>query len=406
MLLEIGSGKARNKTQITEQKQVKMNAGELDALTNTRRKKAIITCNNFHALTSDDDEQDSDSECDNDENKSKTTQDDNDSQIDNNSERHRFNKRRKQRRRHNLMAQLCTSGYTMGAQQMQNLQCTNGDARFGMASENDTHTNTCCTNGTHHDRNNEDMRDNIIINMTHNHNNHCILQCGSNHTQGMLNCTGPHSSRRATIACSFDHHNCHGHSTQCPCNWSKSSGLLVVTAHASERVTPHEWQVDGDESVGSETLQERSPTPKLIGHAGVWGVSREALHTRKCRLAAPNIGTCPTSNVMARDARLHFGPVTQTPYSGQITEDRVQKTSRPVIRNQFQLVSGQPQPKRSKNQRCCANPISPGGAATHTTVVTESSGWMPVRGCDGFGWIRLQDSIAISGMRIVDGEGG
>ena len=69
-----------------------------------------------------------------------------------------------------------------------------------------------------------------------------------------------------------------------------SSGFSAELTPTEERVKPREWRQLGDELVGLETLQEESPAPKLTRQAGVWGVSREALHTRNCRLAVPSIG--------------------------------------------------------------------------------------------------------------------
>ena len=138
----------------------------------------------------------------------------------------------------------------------------------------------CYHNGTHDNHSNNNMHKItiIIVNNLHDYNHHCSSQCGSNvgssHPQRMSNSTGSHSSE-ASVTCPL---NFHEQSSQCSChlNWSnhRSFGCIDPT---SERVTLHEQQVDGDELLGLETFQDGSPTPKLSGHEGRGGVSREAL---------------------------------------------------------------------------------------------------------------------------------
>ena len=144
----------------------------------------------------------------------------------------------------------------------------------------------CYNHNPHDNHNSGAMCENIIIiiiiitTTIHDHNEHCNPLCGSSHPKRMLNCSGPQSPRGATVACSSNHCNCHAQSSQSAWNWSIHRSFGCID-HTSERVTLHEQQVDGDELLGLETLQDGSPTPKLIGHAGGGGsLTRGSPHSQ------------------------------------------------------------------------------------------------------------------------------
>ena len=127
-----------------------------------------------------------------------------------------------------------------------------------------------------------------ITTTTHNNTQRCSLQCGSRHPQWMpFSCVDPYSSKGFRVACAY---NCRGHSSNCPRNWSSSSGLLAVIDRP--RDAPHERRVDGDEAWEVMSPREGSPLPRLHFAGDQW---TQALGTlvKNEHVLAPQFGGHP-----------------------------------------------------------------------------------------------------------------
>ena len=156
-----------------------------------------------------------------------------------------------------------------------------------------------CTSGKH-GHNHEQYNNN-------NNNNNLGGNCPTLGSSVQLSTPDCNCFQSSEVACRSNS-SIHPRSSQCGCSCKSSSGLSVVIARASERVTPHEWRVYGEEIREVMSPSEEFPTPKLLQHDGQWtapplvsGVQRvprgARCTLRTCYLAPPRIGTRPSGYI-------------------------------------------------------------------------------------------------------------
>ena len=273
MLLESGKKERTTKTTAnsTSGKQKKASIGEVDALTNTRRREAVPKRNRFNALIDNDDGDD-----DND------THDD--AQVTNNAKRQNPNRRQRKQRQYLLQlalnkiitgnALLCDEvadgegqkeddevvrdaaasdvdceGSEIGVEY--NGWCPGPEHCGGLASRHDN--NNKCGMTTHDTSKRNDRNQFNFITTT-------TTTCGPSAFLCTSNCNCSHSFQSlATISSS---------SSQQPHNWSISSGVSAAT-DPSTVGTPHGWQLRGVDAREVMSPRQETPAAKLVPRPGL-----------------------------------------------------------------------------------------------------------------------------------------
>ena len=370
-------------TRLTNYDNVAMNKilGERDPLLNKERRTPIEIRNRYHMLYSDDGDDDDEADevdADQDHDKNNTS----DSDID---RRHRPNKRQRQRRRA-LLQQLaaakmealeigddvrdaavndlaidanqigiCYSVWHLGSKHTGDLskpqhdpQCTPQTSDTIDRDRRDVNRcddGECCDSGCYYSV--QDRSNSICI---------------TTNTTTTYNCNGPHSSRGSKVTCCSN--VIRSQSSQCECQLQSSVGLLVVIAllSSNERVTQHELWLRGGEAGEVMSPSEESPAAKLI--------QRIRWARRAPRGACRARGTCP-----APPSTCTGRPAYRPGDLGEVHSGLSQA--------QLTLVRGKAHAQGCQVARRGARPTTLAVPATHSTVVTSSSGWMPVRACDG-----------------------